>query len=491
MARLKSAFVRCLLALPCMVLARASSALQPTTAPAAAIGSRPAYRIVVDALAGSIEVRTPDGRLTQSWSAAARGAGRAPMATVPVGSPVDVEVANANPLLYRYDVQSAVVARKPLPSCGSLGSRLAATGVLTGFASIASMMQPVLGQSMGQLFQVPPAIVEASTRGEALITASAAEATLAAHRVGVERYVSFLNTVRMLSTSLDDSLAVIAELAELQPTDSLLDGLVRSLEHTFAGLSQSARVPLTIRMEQEQARPHLSALEGVATGIGRGNYEGDAVSGAAAEIVRLTVTVNAAQTNLIPSYRALQAQLLRVEHARARTRQLFSLDASNDIRRLTLDVQPTADFPGVFRSRLGKQEILAEPSVSLLCQISVGVGFMTQPPDYVLSNGVIANRQTDQRSAVTVLLHVAPQKLPVLGGFVGFGFGAGGTPDLYAGGSIRVLDPMMINIGAGWQRSQTLPAGFVDGQPPPSVERMTNLPRQYRPSFFWGIGIAR
>ena len=158
MARLKSAFVRCLLALPCMVLARASSALQPTTAPAAAIGSRPAYRIVVDALAGSIEVRTPDGRLTQSWSAAARGAGRAPMATVPVGSP-----------------------------------------------------QPGLGQSMGQLFQVPPAIVEASTLGDALVTAGAAEAALAAHRVGVERYVGFLNTVRLLSTSLDDSLAVIAE----------------------------------------------------------------------------------------------------------------------------------------------------------------------------------------------------------------------------------------------------------------------------------------
>ena len=50
-----------------------------------------------------------------------------------------------------------------------------------------------------------------STLGDALVTAGAAEAALAAHRVGVERYVGFLNTVRLLSTSLDDSLAVIAE----------------------------------------------------------------------------------------------------------------------------------------------------------------------------------------------------------------------------------------------------------------------------------------
>ncbi|MBL0169553.1 MAG: hypothetical protein IPP90_02330 [Gemmatimonadaceae bacterium] len=385
---------------------------------------------MTDALSGSVEVRGPTGTLTQSWSAAARNVGRAPLVTIPVGSPVDVEVVNANPLLYRYDVQTTVVARKPLPSCNSLGSRLAATGFLTSFAGIASIAQPVLGQSMGQLFQVPPAIVEAATRGDALITAGAAEAVLTAHRNGVERYVGFLNSVRKLSTTLDDSLAVIAELGESQPTDSLLDGLVRSLERTYTGLSQSARVPLTIRREQDEARPHLSALAGVAKGIARGNYEGDAATGAAAEVSRLTATVSAAQDNLTTSYRTLQALLLRIENAKVRTRQVFSFDASTDIRRLTLDVQPTAEFPEVFRGRVGRQDLYAEPSVSLLCQISVGVGFVNQPPEYVIGNGVIDNRQTDQRFAVAVMLHVAQQKFPILGGLVGFGFGLGGARSL-------------------------------------------------------------
>lgn len=467
-------------------------AQESQASPRLVTGSRPPYRIVLDFLGGKVEVRTPNDRLTQSWSAEMRAAGRPPLAGIPSGSPIEVEVVNANPLLYRYDLQAAVVARRPVPSCATLGARLITTGFLTSFATIATATQPMLGPAMGQLFQVPASASESVTRGDALVTTSAAEAALAAHGAGVERYIRFLSTVRSLAASLEDSVAVIAELGESQPTDSLLAGLVRSLDGAYPGLGQSARVPRTIRTYQEEVRPHLAALSSLASGIERGNYEGDPAVGPATTLVRLMAAAEAAQANLSTTYRALQALLLRIENARLRARQVFSIEASSDIRRLTLDVQPTAEYPAVFRSRLGRQEIFTEPTVSLLCQVSIGVSFMDHPPSWTLgAGGALTNSTVDQRSGVSVLLHVASPRVPALGGLLGFGFGTAGAPDLYAGGSIRILDPLMLNAGVVWQRSPYLPAGFVEGEVPPDAGRLSNLPQRYAATAFWGLSIAR
>jgi hypothetical protein len=459
-----------------------SQTAQPARAP---------YRIVLDQLRGTVDVRSPAGTVVQSWSAGTNSGGRAPLMRIPAGSPIDVQVVNANPLLYRYDLQVAPVARKTLPTCNSLGGRLVSTGFLTSFATLATATQPLLTPAMGQLFQPPPPQPELATRGDAIITAGTIDAALAAHRAPVEQFARFLATVHTLSQSLDDSLAVIAELAETQPADSLLAGLQRSLDRAYPGLSEPARVPLTVRQQSEAARPHVDALALLAGGVERGAYEGSTTAGSAAELARLMSGVTAAQTSLAASYRALQAGLQRIAVARSRTTQNFSVESSTDIRRLVLDVQPGSEFPTVFRSRVGKQEVVAEPTVSVLCQLSLGVGFMPRPPSYVVNEGVVDNRETSQRVGVTVMLHAAAANFPMIGALAGLGFGNESVGDLFLGSSLRILDPLMINVGAVWQRTPQLPAGYARGQPAADPARLLNLRTRYQPAFFWGVSIAR
>jgi hypothetical protein len=455
--------------------------------------ARAPVQIVVDQLTGMIEVRSPEGTLTQSWDPSAR-TGRSPLAQVPARRPVDVVIKNANPLLYRYDVQTSVVVKRPLPTCATLGSRMASASFLTSFATVATSAQPVLAQGMAQLFQAPAPLLtqEATTRGEALLSRSALVEVLATHRAPVERYVQFIAAVKMLAVTLDDSLAAIAELGETQPLDSLLNALTASLDRNAPGLSQAARVPLTLREQDAAVRPHLAALETVASAIARGNVDDAAGSSdAASELTRLMASAKSARDNLAASYRMLQAQLVRIENAKARTRQVFSSPESDDIRRIAIDVQPSAEYPAVFRSRTGRQELYTEPVVSLLCQLSFGVAFMTHAPSYTVNNGVLQNRETDQRAGVAALIHVAAAQFPLFGAIAGFGFGSEGAPDLYSGVSIRALDPLMVNLGAVWQRGQQLPAGVREGQALNDPSVVQSLSKRYAPSFFWGVSIAR
>jgi hypothetical protein len=478
-----------ILALTAQILAAADLAAQAATPPPAAVlGSRAPYRILLDQLTGSIEVRNPRGQLLEGWTAAERTGGTAAMARIPAGAPLVVEVVNANPLLYRYDLQTAVVARKSLPMCRNLGSRFAMTGVLTSFATVATATQPILGQTIGQLFQPPPDVAETATRGETMLTAAALDSALIEHQAPVARYAGFLSTVRNLAQTIGDSLAVIAELAESQPMDSLLSGLGQSLERTYPGLSQPARIPLTVREQAQIAGPHLAALAHMSRAIQRGNSENTA---SADEIVRLVVLVEENQRDLAASYRELQSQLSRMQAARAQARPVFSTGGSNDVRRLTLTVDPTPEWPTVFRARLGRQELYTEPTVSFLCQVSIGVGFMDRPPEYALEGSTVVNRANSQRTGVALMLHFASSRLPLLGALLGVGFGSGDMPDLYAGGSLRLLDPLLLNFGAVWQRTEQLPSGFAVGQPAPDPARLFDLRKRYEPGFFWGVSIAR
>jgi hypothetical protein len=225
--------------------------------------------------------------------------------------------------------------------------------------------------------------------------------------------------------------------------------------------------------------------------VERGAYDGSTTIGPAAELNRVVADVTAAQGALATSYRALQAGLQRIAIAKSRTTQLFSVESSADIRRLALDVQPSAEYPTVFRSRVGRQEVIAEPTISVLCQLSLGVGFMSRPPSYVVNDGRVDVRETSQRVGVTVMLHAATARFPVVGALVGLGFGNESVPDLFVGSSLRMLDPLLINVGAVWQRTPQLPDGYARGQPAPDPARLLNLRTRYEPSFFWGVSIAR
>lgn len=453
--------------------------------PPASPSGRPPSRIVIDHLSRAVEVWAPGGGLVGRWS----GSDDLPIAALPAGSPIEVMVTNANPLLYRYALQSNPVARKTLPACRTLGGRVVTTGALASFATISAITQPMLMQGMGQLFAPPPSAVETATRGELLVTTSMLETAMQEHGPPLEHYAEFLAAIRSVGGTIEDSLALIAELGEAQPVDSLLGELQGSLDRM--GLGRSTRVPLAVRVETEAAKPHFDALAPLVLAIQRGNYEGDASAGLSQRAYQMVAAVEAGQQDLPAAYRTLQRQLSRVETARAQTTQVFRAEQGSEVRRLTLEVEPTAEFTEVYRGRAGRIEIFTEPTVGFLCQVSLAVGFMDRPPTYTLQGNVVQQRSDGTRTGVGLLVHLATAKVPVVGVLAGIGFGSEGGPDLYAGGTLRLLDPLMVNFGAVWQRTQQLPDGFAVGQPAPDPGLMLNLPTKYQAGFFWGVSIAR
>jgi hypothetical protein len=77
----------------------------------------------------------------------------------------------------------------------------------------ATVTQPLMAPAVGQKFQPPPSVIEAATRGDELITGEILGAAWEGHGAAVVQYGRFLMGLEELSKGLEDSLAVIAELA--------------------------------------------------------------------------------------------------------------------------------------------------------------------------------------------------------------------------------------------------------------------------------------
>src|SRR6185503_19832679 len=97
---------------------------EPGTKPVFAQGAP--YHIVLDQLTGSVAIQNPRGRTLEQWTPGA-GKRSAALASIPPRRPVVVDVLNANPLLYRYDVSATAVAQGNQKGCTGLGSRFAST----------------------------------------------------------------------------------------------------------------------------------------------------------------------------------------------------------------------------------------------------------------------------------------------------------------------------------------------------------------------------
>ena len=465
----------------------------PAPAPAPTFAQGAPYRITVDQLTGVVEVFNQNGRSLDRW-VPAPGKRTIPLASVPPRRPLVVELTNANPLLYRYQVSASVVARAGgSKSCTGIGSRFAASGALSSLTAIAGGAggaPPPGFPDPGQTF-LPPA-AQPGSRGEGPLTESFLDAAAGQLSKPVATYANLVENLRDLTESFEDSLALAAELGESLPLDSLLHRLQNTLERRLPGAHTAAQVPLVVRRQVEAARNATAELAVYARSMRTGQFSGDTTEAGPRQVLALANTVAQADKELPSVARRLQGQLRRLELAREGTRQSFTLEPSEEYRRITIEIQQTGEFPDVPRLRTGREELFSRPVTSLLCEISVGVAFMDRTAHYGVENGVLVDRDaSDERTAPAFMIHVAPSALPWVGALAGLGFGSQSRPDFYLGGSLRVLSPLLVNFGVVWQRGERKPAGLALGDPVTDPTILNDLDHRYQRFFFWGFSLGR
>ncbi len=474
----------------------APSALDPGLPPEAISENAP-YRLHYNHLTGGVRLVGPQGRVVEQWETRYLGKGGI-VVPVPPDRPVVVIVDDANPLLYRYEVGVLPVARRGVRTCGEIGGEFAQQGVLVGLgayggqqAELPDVSRTMSGGSVLRLWEEtePQAI-----RGSAQQTLSegALEQALTTIRAQVTSYAAMLEEVDWMASTLADSLQMVAELGDAYPADSLLAALQGSLERQQAGLSDPARLPRALRDRAQSTAAQLNTLAEMERAILTGRYGGDPFGAGALEVLSLSDRIQDAQAAVEAAYPALRSELLRLERARSLAHPSFTVASSRDFRRVNIVTTPREGFEDVLRTRSGTVAVFTEPTVSLLCQVSLGFTFMDPPPRYEVEDGVVTDATGEEtRTSFALMLMLSTPRFPLLGLLGGIGIGTDQRPDLYLGGSLRFFDPVMLNAGVVWQREHELPDGIRLGSPIADSPRLEDLDRAYKPSLFFGISLLR
>jgi len=407
---------------------------------------RPAYQVIYDHLTGTIELRNHKGQ----------------------------------------------VLRRGVRVCRDAVTRFTTTGFASAFNVIVGGSRP--GVLAADLLKASlPQREEASRgapRGAARLSAADLNDALHRIRVPITSYLSFSGAVVHLAETLPDSLVRVAELGESTPLESLLIRLQRSVDRLESGLSVATQVPIMLEQRHEGAAVAFDELAAIAQTIRAGEVEGGGTSPVATEALAFASRVDSAQRALDTASRRLQLQLRRIELARAP--QTFTLGASGDVRRLVIEVHPTtaADMAAIPRVREGSVELYTEPTVSVVCELSVGVGWMPTPHNYVVQGGVVTDLAQNTRVAPSVALSLSSPAFPPVGALLGLGLGSRRRPDFYLGASLRVLHPVLVNGGVVWQYIAHLPPGVQVGQPAASAGFAQSLSFSYTGRWFWGLSYA-
>lgn len=473
------------LLLPPTVEARAQAVRDSATVTRARaariVSGREPWVLTYDHVAEAVILRDHRGR----EQAAHRGSALAdgPLLRIPPDRPVEVRLENANPMLYTYDVTGTVVQERSVRGCRAVLGTFAQAGLQFRALSLgevpsrwsvdSAMRQMISAEALASRGGV-------AVRGEPL---SAADRGRTIELVA-ERVRAFEGTARALShlaTTVDDSLAVVAELAEAAPAGPLLESLASTIRGRLPGADRATEVPLALqRLTQEAQAPATVLMQLAQYGV--------------ADIHDVRTRFDSALTSIAHSYRVLQAQLHRIERYQAGTSQRFMLEPSGDYRAIRIRLAGTTDFPEAPRFRLGVVEALTNPVNRLTCSLAPGVALAGTPPAYALrSDTVVLASSTEQRTAAALLLHFDIPDLPLpVGAIAGIGLGMQQRPDWYLGGSLRLSDVVRINAGSIWQREEQLD----DASPPGSVVtgaargRFDARARRYAPGFFWGISLV-
>jgi hypothetical protein len=492
---LLTASLATLLTSPLAAQPRPAEARDGTRAlPSDVMAAKAPYRLVIDHISGDILLEGTRGGEIERWQRWQAGAESAPLAEIPPDRPVQVVIRNANSLLYNYSVDAAVVAQRNVRTCRELGSGFTQRGFLIGLGAMRGITPPPpsdanLFRQTEDLFGTGTAQLTRSG-GAAGLGEAAAERGLASVRPALERHIAFLATLQQTSRMLEDSIAASAELAESVPLDTLLRRLQDRVERLQPGLSDPARVRAIVMAEQGQAAAATDALAEIVTAVRSGTFGGSATGPVATEALQLEARLLSARRQAVDAYRPLQNALLKLQRMRAETTQSFMVHASRDIRRITVQVQPSSDFSDVPRIRQGAVDIFTAPRTAARCDISIGFGWMDAPAQYAVRNGVLTETTPrDPRVTPAVLFHLASDRIPLIGVSAGVGVGQNARPDFYVGGTFRYLEPVLVNYGWVWQRSPILPDGAVVGAPL-GADRLENLDMQYRRSVFIGLSMS-
>lgn len=481
---------------PLSAQARGSDAREGARAlPSDVVASRAPYRIIYDHITGEIILESPRGAEQDRWQRWQAGAETAPLAEVPPDRPVQVVVRNANPLLYTYGVDAPVVASRNARTCRELTSGFTQRGFLIGMGALRGVTPAAppdgnLFRTGEDLFGGGQSQLTRSGDSAPALNASQAEAALRTVRPAVERHISFLQSLSATAIMLEDSIAGAAELAESVPLDSILRGLQQRLEAMAPGLSDPARVRAIVLSDQAQVGGAMDALAEITSAVREGSYNGPAGSGAAAEAMLLEARLVNARQQAAQSYRPLQQALLRLQRMRAETTQSFMIAASRDVRRLSLHLGQAPGYDDMPRLREGTVDVYVTPSTPVLCDISLGFGWMDAPPQFAVRNGALAETTSqDPRVTPSLLFHLAHDRLPLLGVSAGIGVGQHSRPDFYLGGTFRYLEPVMLNYGWVWQRGPVLADGMAIGAPM-TAEELDDLDMRYRRAVFIGLSLS-
>lgn len=490
----------------CVRAARAQEQQQPEAGgadrdvPSIVVADKPPYRLIFDQLSRSVRLVNERGELRGRWdynltNAPRDGAGRSmppvrasvAVAPIPPDRPLLVEIENANPLLYDYDVTAIPVRKLNVRTCRTIGGEFLQQGFIASVAASrgAQVAVPALDSLFRGTFTAEQLAANVSPGGQSKGGDEAAlEARWPAARRSVERVIAYFTEFNAFAQSMEERLPLIAELGESQPLDELLRALEDSVALRYPGLRSPRRVPQIVYGALADARGDIATVVELAGGAAAGEPY-------AAEPAALKIQLDTALHRVAQGYRKLELTLFKVERARSLTRQTFTLPPSGDLRRITVSASATNEFAELPKLNARKVVAYGHPVVRVTCQLSVGIAYMAQPARYEARDARAVNARDDEaRTAAAIMLHLAADAWGPFAVVGGIGLGVNRSPDLYVGGSFRLLPIAILNAGSVWQREQRLPSSLA---PPAAVTDadLDHLPRSYRAGFFAGLSIAR
>ncbi len=451
------------------------------TRPARVVSSRDPWTVVYDHVTETMKVSDHRGRIQSSFAGASLIDG--PVVRIPPDRPVEVRITNANPMLYRYDVTGPVVQERRARSCRSVLGTFAQAGLQFSAANIAGVQTKWTTDTlMRRVFSASDLARLGGTavRGEPLSDADRAR-TISLVQERVESYESRAEAIGDFASTIDDSLARIAELSDATPSGTMLDGLAGTIRKFLPSANRSVDVPLSLRaLEQEAQQPATVLMQLAATGD--------------SDVRPLRIRFDSALTQIAASYRKLQAQLYQIEQYQLGVDQRWTLDPSADYRAVRIRMEATSGFAEIPRFKAGTVEALINPISRVACSLAPGLTIANAPRAFALRNDTIVSaNKSDQRAAPALQLHLDIVDFPLpVGVLAGVGLGVNQRPDWYLGGSFRLTDIVRLNAGTLWQREEQLGSGRELGSIVPPAQRPAFDARtqKFAPAFFWGISLV-
>jgi hypothetical protein len=467
--------------------------------PGTAFGKAP-VRLVYDHVEQTVSLLSPDGSVDEVWA----WGEDAPFARVPTDRPVVVEVQNANALLYGYEVTASVAEVLPRqPTCvGRARSFVLAGGLAAGAAFMGGEL-PELDldreATFGDFLDIGPlAGLAGITRGETDVATSDLIRIQQEGQRGLSELAALAGRLQAAVAATSEAVVRAARLGDSQPLDPLLAAIQADLEAVYPDLSDPAQTTAIALAAAEPTRQFVGALFVAEEAIQAGSVE-DPEGALATTLIRLAGRARAVTNQAAQATDSLQVLALRITEARAATRQRTTLRPGGDIREIAIEIARAEDaVEGVRATRQRTVRAFLGPRASgLECNVAVSLVWTGRPAEYGVSpTGQLVNDAPPElRSSAAVLFEVAP---PVVGRVLGLVAGAGignRAPDLYLGGSLRPLSPVLLTAGAVWQRTAQLPNGLALGSDIEITDTFDEdafvdaFPRRWTPSLFVGISL--